>query len=79
MTRHEREAVRAMLEWLDNHVDSLAQALASMAEHNTHDAAQLQVAAPVVARVLRESAASWSQRRETLLRLYSELPDRDVF
>lgn len=76
----ERAAMRAMLEWIDSEGDSVLQALRHMAHANAKQADETgAMNLGAVAKVLRESAESWSKKADRLNDLLDTLPDRELF
>jgi hypothetical protein len=72
------DAERALFEWIERKYTSVMQALEHMAETNEKSAADTIDEAPAVARMLRESAASWRATAAELSKLYQQLPDEET-
>lgn len=73
-----KQTVFDLVTFIDNEVTSIEQALRHIAQTNIDNAAEIEAENPAVARVLRESAASWREKADRLAALYEELSDSDL-
>lgn len=68
------DAQRALLEWIDNELTSVVQALDAMAERNDETAKTMEDLG-VLTSSFRDSAKSWRAKAAKLTALYAALPE----
>lgn len=86
----ERDAMRAMLEWVDNNADLVTTAFRACEDEFSRQAETarrmpdsthtLNGQAPsAIALMCHQQSASWRKHRETFVALFESLPDREMF
>ena len=75
---NERDAMRAMLEWIDDEAESVIHALGMASERCVEHAAEIGLYTPL-GEVADQAAKSWKAKATKLAELYDALPDRELF